>query len=637
VGAQERLIQEAEELNSQVEELYSQRRYDKAIPLAVRALAISEKALGPEHPETATTLTNLASLYHATGAYAQAEPLYERALVIQEKNTTRFLLSGSEARKQAYLQKLTSDIFAYVSFSISVSGRQAIALGLTSVLHYKGRVLDAMSDNVARLRQSVRPEDRALFEQLAGVAQQLSTLTFQDLGNLPPDTYRRRLDDLAQQHETLEAELATRSAEFRQQLAPISVAAVRQAIPAHAVLVDWFRYRPLEFKAQGETLWGKPRYLTYILKPDGEPVAMDMGDAAAVETLIREFRGAVSDPSRTDVRELATEVFEKLFKPLLPYVGNTEHVLIAPDGALNLVPFAALLDDQGEYVATRFEITYLTSGRDLLRVASASSVRGNPVVVANPAYDASADVVAPGSDVPKATRVAHVDGTVQVFTPLPGTAAEAQALKALLKLPDHQVLTGVHATEAQLKHLHGPRILHVATHGFFLRDQPTAVGALKPVGFAQVQPPVLVIENPLLRSGLALAGANQRRSGTNDDGILTAFEAAQLDLRGTELVILSACETGVGEVQNGEGVYGLRRALVLAGAQTQVTSLWKVADDATKDLMVEYYRGLLKGEGRSGALREVQKAMLASQDRWHPYYWAAFVPIGNWAPLPMAR
>jgi CHAT domain-containing protein len=157
------------------------------------------------------------------------------------------------------------------------------------------------------------------------------------------------------------------------------------------------------------------------------------------------------------------------------------------------------------------------------------------------------------------------------------------------------------------------------------------------VGFAPDQRLVRVRENPLLRSGLALAGANARRSETDDDGILTAFEAAHLDLRGTELVVLSACETGIGEVQNGEGVYGLRRALVLAGTQTQVTSLWKVADDATKDLMVEYYWGLLRGEGRSGALREVQKAMIASRDRWHPYYWAAFVPISDWAPLPVAR
>jgi CHAT domain-containing protein len=142
-------------------------------------------------------------------------------------------------------------------------------------------------------------------------------------------------------------------------------------------------------------------------------------------------------------------------------------------------------------------------------------------------------------------------------------------------------------------------------------------------------------ENPLLRSGIALAGANERHSGANEDGILTALEVAQLDLHGTELVVLSACDSGIGDVQNGEGVYGLRRALVLAGAQTQVTSLWKVSDEATRTLMVDFYQRLLKGEGRSAALRHAQLAMLANPELAHPYYWASFVPIGNWAPLPL--
>jgi CHAT domain-containing protein len=144
-------------------------------------------------------------------------------------------------------------------------------------------------------------------------------------------------------------------------------------------------------------------------------------------------------------------------------------------------------------------------------------------------------------------------------------------------------------------------------------------------------------ENPLLRSGIALAGANQRRSGTSDDGILTALEAAQLDLSGTELVVLSACESGIGEVQNGEGVYGLRRALSLAGAQTQITSLWKVSDEVTRTLVVDYYKRLLRGSGRSAALRDAQRAMLADAAFSHPYYWASLVPIGNWAALPSAR
>src|SRR5262249_10496263 len=157
------------------------------------------------------------------------------------------------------------------------------------------------------------------------------------------------------------------------------------------------------------------------------------------------------------------------------------------------------------------------------------------------------------------------------FAPLAGTAGEATALKRLL--PEATVLTEAAATETALKQLQGPRILHVATHGFFLADHE---GVLEKLGFVELQltdgpkyPVPLRRGNPLLRSGLALSGANQP-GGDGEDGVLTALEAAGLDLWGTKLVVLSACETGVGDVQNGEGVYGLRRAITMAGAESQV-------------------------------------------------------------------
>ncbi len=140
----------------------------------------------------------------------------------------------------------------------------------------------------------------------------------------------------------------------------------------------------------------------------------------------------------------------------------------------------------------------------------------------------------------------------------------------------------------------------------------------------------------MLRSGLALAGANPRRSGT-DDGILTASEVAGLDLRGTGLVVLSACDTGIGTVRTGEGVYGLRRALVLTGAETQLMSLWKVHDKATATLMGDYYRRVLNGEGRAQALQQAQLAFLRAQasdpDYREPYYWAAFLVAGEWGAV----
>ena len=146
----------------------------------------------------------------------------------------------------------------------------------------------------------------------------------------------------------------------------------------------------------------------------------------------------------------------------------------------------------------------------------------------------------------------------------------------------------------------------------------------------------LDIDNPLLRSGLALAGANLIHE-THDDGILTALEASGLNLWGTKLVTLSACDTGVGEVRNGEGVYGLRRAFVLAGAETLVMSLWPVSDAITREPMTAYYAGLRAGLGRGDALRQAKLAMLKRADRQHPFYWASFIQSGEWASLDGRR
>lgn len=184
------------------------------------------------------------------------------------------------------------------------------------------------------------------------------------------------------------------------------------------------------------------------------------------------------------------------------------------------------------------------------------------------------------------------------FIALPGTAAEGTALGALL--PGAHVLTGARATESELKQVRGPSLLHIATHGFFLNDQPARTESVRGLLLLEATPTARqasIIENPLLRSSLVFAGANEFRSG-QDDGILTALEASALDLEGTSLVVLSACETGVGEVRNGEGVYGLRRAFVMAGSESQLMSLWKVSDEATRDLMIGFYDRMLQGKGR---------------------------------------
>jgi CHAT domain-containing protein len=356
---------------------------------------------------------------------------------------------------------------------------------------------------------------------------------------------------------------------------------------------------------------------------------VDLGEAAAIDRSITALRQALCDPKRTDVKQRARAVDELVMRPVRALLGKTRRALLSPDGSLNLIPFAALVDEQNQYLITRYSFSYLTSGRDLLRLRIARENRNDPLIVADPAFGEIEEAPAAAD-----RDVGLADLSQLRLRRLPGTASEAQALKALL--PRATALTDEQATEAALKQVSSPSILHIATHGFFLKDAEATPENSRDIGLpgegAMSSAAASRIENPLLRSGLVLAGANNRRSG-EEDGVLTALEVAGLDLWGTKLVVLSACNTGVGEVKNGEGVYGLRRALALAGAESQVMSLWSVSDRGTRDLMVSYYRALRRGEGRGEALRQVQLHMLESKDRRHPYYWAGFIQSGEWKSL----
>src|SRR5581483_7225754 len=201
------------------------------------------------------------------------------------------------------------------------------------------------------------------------------------------------------------------------------------------------------------------------------------------------------------------------------------------------------------------------------------------------------------------------------FAPLPATAGEARTIKALF--PDATIFAGPHATKAALQRVDAPRMLHIAAHGFFL-DAARARAV-----------------DPLLRSGIALAGANLPNA--HRSAILTAVDAARLNLWGTKLVTLSACDTGIGDVRNGEGVYGLRRAFARAGTETLVMTLWPVGDAIARETMVAYYVELRAGLGRGDALRNAKLGILRKPARSHPYYWAAFIQSGEWAPLERTR
>ncbi|MBH8562389.1 CHAT domain-containing protein [Nostoc sp. CENA67] len=319
--------------------------------------------------------------------------------------------------------------------------------------------------------------------------------------------------------------------------------------------------------------------------------------------------------------------------PIRPLLGDTRHLLISPDGQLSLIPFEALQDEQGKYLIGHYAFSYFSSGRDLLRLQLYAGSTSAPVVFANIDYNQQENAIAvkPKSDDTRSfDNRRSTDLASLHVSSLQATIQEAESIKAVF--PQTQIISQKLATETAIKQLSAPSILHLATHGFFLPDQEVK---LLPNEFDLQQPKILNLENPLLRSGIALAGFNNRSKAVSsyDDGVLTALEIAGLNLRGTQLVVLSACETGLGDVKVGDGLYGLRRALVIAGSQSQLLSLWKVDNSGTKELMVKYYQKLKAGKGRHEALREVQLEFLSNPKYQHPFYWASFVPSGDWTPL----
>jgi CHAT domain-containing protein/Tfp pilus assembly protein PilF len=624
--------------------------YAKAESLYLRSLAILEKVIGPEHPYFILSLDDLAMLYAAKGDLAQAVTVQSRANSASERKLELNLGAGSERQKLAYLAIFSKE----THFTLSLHSQalpqdpQALDLAFTTLLRRKGRGLEAMADTIGALRSRAAPEDQALFDQLAESRSQLALFMLKESGTDKPETYRARLKSLEDNVEELESALSARRPDFRAQAQPVTLNAVQSALPAGSVLVEFAIYTPQDPRNDKNKL--PPRYLAYLLAAQGQPKWTDLGEAAPIDRAITSWRKALRDPRRTDVKQLARAMDEKVMRPVLALAqsgfGDPRRLLIAPDGLLNLVPFAALVDRQGRYLVERYSISYLMSGRDLLRSPVRSPNNQDTVIVADPDYGAAENAIASSSrDVGLPSGLPESVGSKSniakvYFPPLKGTAGEAQAIKTIL--PQATVFTREQATEAALKELHSPDILHVATHGFFLRDQEIRlVGARDLILDTEqaVGPSNQPIENPLLRSGLALAGVNQRlgRADQGDDGVLTALEAAGLDLWGTKLVVLSACDTGVGEVKNGEGVFGLRRALSLAGSETQVMSLWPVSDLGARDLMTEYYKGLRRGDGRGDGLRRVQLEMLKGKGRRHPFYWASFIQSGEWANLEGKR
>ncbi|HVK56718.1 MAG TPA: tetratricopeptide repeat protein, partial [Burkholderiales bacterium] len=411
-------------------ELYRIKRdYARAEPLFEQALAIDRKALPHAHPDVAAILNNQAALYRDKGDYAQAERIFQQSLSILEKtllpdhpniekllanlaesywfkgdlsetvriltrsadvgesNIVRVLAAGSETQKRLYLERLLYNTHAIMSLHLRAApdNPDAARLALTTLLRRKGRALDAMTNQIEALRRhSVDAQVLSLLDELTTARTQLAKLVLNSPGSIDPQEYRRQTALLQARVERLEAEASDRSAVYRAQTQPITLRRVQQAIPANAALVELAVYIPADPKTKQ---WGSPRYVAYVLKRKGEPGFIDLGEAVHIDQAITLFSGAFAHPARGDVKSAGRALDKLIMQPIRKLLGRTTTILLAPDGKLHTVPFNALLDEEGRYLIERYAITYLTSGRDLLRLETSIQSRQPPLVLAGPAFD----------------------------------------------------------------------------------------------------------------------------------------------------------------------------------------------------------------------------------------------------------
>lgn len=605
-----------------------------------RALQIRETKVGAESPPVSEALSALALLLAKKGDIDQSLKLQQRSDTIDAKNINLNLALGSERQKLAYMNSLSDRLnqSIFIQTKFAPDNPLAIELAVTEILRHKGRVLDAVSNNLIELRRRSNPQDQILLDKLNQLTQQIAELILDGPDKETITEHQLKIKTLTDEREKLEDDISRRAAGFFQKSDPVTLQAIQTLIPRDSALVEFAVYTP-DSPLLDNPEAAKQRYVVYVLQNQGAVKWKDLGDTEQINKAVDDLRQALRDPKRKDAQVLARIADEKIMQPVRALLGNSKQLFVSPDGNLNLIPFEALVDEQGHYLIENYAFTYLSSGRDLLRMQTVRESRSKPLIIANPSFgNPSTEQLTKSISLKTAARkrqsiTATRNLSDTYFAPLSGTAQEARLIQEIF--PDSEILAEGRATETALKQLAAPKILHIATHGFFLENGELA----RPDNLQTAlrsNKAIVKIENPLLRSGLALAGANQH-TNAGDDGILTALEASGLNLWGTKLVVLSACDTGLGKIENGEGVYGLRRAFVLAGTESLVMSLWSISDLVTRELMTEYYKNLKQGLGRNAALRRVQLEMLKNPGRRHPFYWAAFIQSGDGSSLDYNR
>lgn len=636
-------------------------------------LAVARRTLGESHPLAIDLLDDLA---HAQRDLGRSREALATALEAERRGRERFVLQApalSEREALRYSAVRPTGLPLAIGLAAAGADPARVHEVWDALLRQRAQVLDEIGERHRALRRAEAPEVDSLRRVFAEASRQLGGVLAR--GAAGDSSWTARVEAARARLERAEAALGARSRAFRDQVAieRAGFAAVAAALPEGTALVGYTRYALSTWKDGRRGL--DDRIAAFVLRRGERPEVVAVGATADVDSLCRAWRSAMRPLARgedasareREARAAGAALRRLAWDPVAGRIGRARRVFVVPEGDLHLVNLAALPAADGHYLLERgFEFHMLATERDLL-IEPAQGGRGM-LALGGVSFDASesmavpdggamaaADPVAPAWRGPLAACASFRD---IAFAALPATASEAERVAALWVGDAREVvrLEGAAASEAAVKRLApGRRVVHLATHGFFVDPRcgsgagggrgigglapadTSATAAAEPDGITATEREPDGLEHPLRLSGLALAGANRRSEAKEgeEDGVLTAEELAALDLSGVEWVVLSACETGIGSVDAGEGVFGLRRAVHTAGAHTLISSLWSVEDASAARWMEALYRRRLGG--REDTVASVHGASLdeltrrrRSGESTHPFHWAGFVAAGDW-------
>jgi len=659
--------------------------YKIAERLYNKALEIVLESLGGDHPDVSTTMSNLALVYYAKNRTDKAFYSIKRAIKIDDKMIRNVFSIANEKQKLAYIGVIQDKLDILFSVVLSHQTPSRVRFAFDSMLRRKGIVTELLAMQREQLLAKKNPHLKSEFEELSHIRNMMMRRHQED--RTPRDLARTQeeIEELDKRRESLEKELSRRIPEYaiERRIAAVDAVGVSKLLRKGSALVEFVRFYEYGIKltesGKRNLLGEDPRYSAFICRKDApnKLEMIDLGGADVIDGAIADLRkvmigekgseqdsGIVSgkDDPKTMLEQLILRKIESSFE-------GCKEVVICPDGQLNFLPFEILRCKDGKMLIDNHIVSYLGTGRDLLRVKrNVKKQHGPPKVIADPDFNLTVD--RKGEKETKEThcrRSREFEKGKNIVTELPATKFEGKFIASLLNVKP--MMRG-DALEGKIRKMLSPRILHIATHGFFFQDNDwNEISKAGRMDFgSNLERLAAKLENPLLRSGLVLAGYNTYQRGGGlpseaEDGTLTALDVSEMDLSGTELVVLSACGTGLGDIRVGEGVFGLRRTFALAGAKTLIVSLWPVDDLATMLLMNRFYGNLLKRKmPKAESLREAQlylrgltggevakkidsegmqehfdsKPYEAHQDEKpfsDPKFWGAFICIGDPGPL----